>query len=61
MATDEDDKFTPQGDPVPLSELTAYTENGEAVIRRSDVEKAIATSDDELRKYLEAGQKKKAK
>lgn len=60
MATDEDEKFTPAGEPISLEELSEYT-NGqqEVVIRRSDVEKAIATSDEELRKFLEARQKHK--
>lgn len=59
MATDEDEKFTPAGEPVPLEQLTEYTENGEVAITRGDVERAIATSDDELKKFLKAGQKKK--
>ncbi len=58
---DEEDKFTPKGEPLPLDGLTEYTENGEVVIRRNDVEREIATSVDELRKYLEAGQKKRLK
>lgn len=51
--------FIPSGDPIPLEQLADYTEDGEVVIRRSDVEKAIATSDEELIKFLQAGQKKK--
>lgn len=54
-----EDKFTPPGNPLPLEQLADYTDNGEVAITRGDVEKAIATSDDELRKYLEARQKKK--
>lgn len=57
MAT-EDEKFTPKGDPMPLEKLTDYTDNGEVAITRGDVEGAIATSEDELKKYLEARQKK---
>lgn len=53
------DKFTPKGDRIPLEELTDYTENGEVAITRGDVERAIATSDALLKKYLEAGQRKK--
>ncbi|MGL4620021.1 MAG: hypothetical protein ACRCZS_13320 [Chroococcidiopsis sp.] len=56
---DEDEKFTPKGEPIPLERLTDYTDNGEVVIRRSDVEKAIALSDEEIKKYLQAGQRKK--
>lgn len=53
-------RFTPTGDPLPKGELAEYTEERrEVVIRRSDVEKAIATSDEELIKFLQAGQKKK--
>ena len=49
--------FTPQGNPLPLEQLAEYTEDGEVVIRRSDVEKAIATAEDELKIFLEATQK----
>ncbi|MGL5926366.1 hypothetical protein [Chroococcidiopsis sp.] len=59
MATNDEDKFIPKGQPLSAEELAEYTSGGEeVVIRRSDVEKAIATSDAELKKYLEAGQKK---
>ncbi|MGL4622341.1 MAG: hypothetical protein ACRCZS_25325 [Chroococcidiopsis sp.] len=56
----EEDKFSPTGKPLSIDELSQYT-NGqqEVVITRRDVERAIALSDAELRKYLEAGQKKK--
>lgn len=58
MTTPSDDKFTPKGIRIPLEELSEYhTDNG-VQITRADVEKAIATSDAELKKYLLAGQKK---
>lgn len=56
---EQEPSFTPTGDPLPLEELAEYTEDGGVVIRRSDVEKAIATADEELKMYLEATQKKK--
>lgn len=58
MATDED-KFIPTGDHIPLEELSNYASDGGVEITRADVEKAIATSDEELKKFLEAGQRKK--
>ncbi|MGL5923629.1 hypothetical protein [Chroococcidiopsis sp.] len=57
MATEE--AFIPKGDLIPLKELTDYTDNGEVAITRGDVERAIATSVEELQKFLEARQKKK--
>lgn len=57
MATDEEDKFIPIGDPIPLEELSNYASDGGVEITRGDVERAIATSDDELKKYLEAKQR----
>ena len=54
-----EEPFIPKGDPIPLDGLIEYTENGEVAITRGDVERAIATSDDELKKYLESRQKKK--
>ena len=59
MATEED-KFIPKGQPLSAEELAKYTEDGQEVaITRGDVEKAIATSDDELKAFLEARQKQK--
>ena len=54
----EEDKFSPTGKPLSIDELSEYT-NGqqEVIIRRSDVDKAIATSDAELKKFLLANQK----
>lgn len=52
--TQEQDKFTPQGQPLSAEELAEYTDDGEVAITRGDVERAIATSDDELKKYLKA-------
>ena len=56
--TEPEPHFTPQGDPILLDDLTEYTEDGEVVIRRSDVEKAIATAEEELKAFLQAGQQK---
>lgn len=56
--TDSEDKFIPKGEPIPLEELIDLTSIGEVAITRADVEKAIATSDAELLKFLQAGQKK---
>lgn len=56
-----EEPFTPKGNPTPLEELTQYTDNGEVAITRAEVEKAIAQADDELKKFLEAGQKRKLK
>lgn len=51
-------KFTPQGLPFALEQLSEYTDQGDVAIRRLDVERAIATADPELRKHLEARQYK---
>jgi len=58
MITPSEDNFTPTGTPLPLEELAQFTENGEVAITRADVEKAIALSDGELKKFLEARQKR---
>lgn len=58
MTQQDNDKFTPKGEPMPLEELTAYTDNGEVAITRGDVERAIATSDETLKPYLNATQSK---
>lgn len=53
-----EEPFIPKGDRIPLKELSKYVDDGGVEITRGDVERAIATSDDELKKYLEARQKK---
>ena len=58
MATEEQ-PFIPKGDRIPLEELSEYTDNGEVAITRRDVELAIAQADESIKKFLEAGQKKK--
>lgn len=55
------DKFTPSGKPLSLEEIAEYVEDGGVTIKRSDVERAIATSDEELKSYLEATQYKQKK
>lgn len=50
----DDDKFIPKGQPLSADELAEYISNDEVTITRGDVERAIATSDDELKKYLKA-------
>lgn len=57
-AKPDDKKFVPKGEPIPLEQLTDYTDDGEVAITRGDVERAIATSDDELKAFLTARQKK---
>jgi hypothetical protein len=59
MGTEPEPTFKPTGDPIPIDQLTEYTEDGGVVIRRSDVEKAIATAEEELKAFLQAGQQKK--
>lgn len=61
MATEPEDKFIPQSKPLTLEEMADYVEDGGVVIRRSDVDKAIATADDELKQYLQAAQYKSKK
>lgn len=57
--TQQQDKFTPQNQPLSAEELAEYTEDGEEVlIRRGDVERAIATADESLQPYLKAAQYK---
>lgn len=58
---DDEQPFIPQAEPLTLDQLAEYTEDGGVVIRRSDVERAIATSDKELRPYLEAPLRKPKK
>lgn len=59
MATEPEPLFKPTGDPIPLEELAEYTELGEVAITRGDVERAIATAEIELKKYLLSRQQKK--
>lgn len=57
----ETEKFIPKGQPLSADELAEYTSNGEVAITRGDVEKAIATADDSLERYLKATQYKPKK
>lgn len=54
-----DTLFTPKGTPLNAEQLAEYTSTGEVTIRRSDVERAIATASGELKLYLGAGQYRK--
>jgi len=57
--SEDNSTFIPQGEPLTAEELADYTEDGEEVaITRGDVERAITTADDELKKYLQATQYK---
>ena len=61
MTSKPTDKFTPSGNPLSLEEMAEYVEDGGVTIKRSDVERAIATSNEELKPYLEATQYKPKK
>lgn len=50
----KENKFIPDGQPLALEQLTDLTEDGEVLIRRSDVEKAMLQADESLKPYLQA-------
>ncbi len=53
--------FTPQGSPLTLEEMAEYVDDGGVVVKRSDVQKAIASSDKSLKPYLQSPQYKSTK
>lgn len=59
--TQEQDKFIPKGQPLSAHELADAAKYEEVAITRGDVERAIASADDELKKYLQATQYKQKK
>lgn len=44
----------PRGEVIPLEQLTSLNDRGEVIIRRKDLQRAIAQSDPELRKFIDA-------
>ena len=50
----QEDKFTPQGQPLSVEELAEYTDNGEVAITRADMELATKAADESLKPYLNA-------